>query len=252
MADLRIRAQDQVRISNASAELRVQGDVSVIRDTGGLRFRGTVEVPQGRVPLFNNDFAIVEGTLDFSRRPVEPEIDIVAVTEVPISDPSGNFGRELERITVYLTGTFSEPTVRFESENGLDEQAILRLLAGFDLNDTAQGAATAGLRDVGLRAGLNFLERALATQIVGIDTIDIETQEAGLDQMGGTRIAVGKYLSNSLYLRYAQGLSVTERDIFLEYQISRRTLFTSELKRRLRENGAENEFNLDFKFRVKY
>ena len=41
-------------------------------------------------------------------------------------------------------------------------------------------------------------------------------------------------------------------DLFLEYQISRRTLFTSELKRRLRENGAENQFNVDLKFRVRY
>ena len=251
MADLRIRLQDQVRISNASAELRVAGDVTLLRDTQGLRLRGTVEIPQGRVPLFNNDFIITEGTLDFSRRPLEPEIDIFAETTVPIDDPSGVFGRELEKVTVHLTGSFSEPTVEFTSESGLDRTSILRLLAGFGPTET-DVRPTSGLTDVGLRAGLNFLERALATQIEGIDTIDIETEEAGLDQMGGTRISVGKYLSNSLYLRYTQGLSVTERDIFLEYQMSRRTLFTSELRRRLRENGAVNEFNLDLKFRLKY
>lgn len=250
LADLRIRAQDQVRISNQSAELRVVGDVTLVRDTAGLRIRGDAQIPQGRVPLFNNDFTITEGSLDFSRRPVEPEVDITAVTEVPIYDPSGNFGRELERITVHLTGTFAQPTVRFESESGLDETAILRLLAGF--GSAAETAAPTGLGDVGIRAGLNFLERALATQIRGIDTIDIETEEAGLSDMESTRIAVGKYLSSSLYLRFSQGLSVTERDLFLEYQISRRMLFTSELRRRLQESGAENEFNLDLKFRVKY
>jgi hypothetical protein len=250
LADLRIRAQDQVRISNQSAELRVAGDVSLIRDLEGLRLRGEVQIPQGQVPLFNNDFTITEGTLDFSRRPVEPEVDIRAETEVPISDPTGQFGRELERITVHLTGTFARPQVRFESESGLDETSILRLLAGFGSASTSNGAT--GLGDVGLRAGLNFLERALANRIRGIDTIDIETEEAGLADMQSTRIAVGKYLSQSLYLRFSQGLSVTERDLFVEYQISRRTLFTSELKRRLRETGAENEFNVDLKFRVKY
>jgi len=250
LADLRIRAQDQVRISNQSAELRVAGDVTLVRDTGGLRIRGDVQIPQGRVPLFNNDFTITEGSLDFSRRPVEPEVDITAETEVPIYDPSGSFGRELERITVHLTGTFAEPTVRFESESGLDETAILRLLAGF--GSTGDTVAPAGLGDVGIRAGLNFLERALAQQIQGVDTIDIETEEAGLNEMQSTRIAVGKYLSSSLYLRFSQGLSVTERDLFLEYQMTRRLLFTSELRRRLRESGAENEFNLDLRFRVKY
>lgn len=251
MVDLRIRAQDQVRISNASAELRVQGDVDLIRDTAGLRLRGTVEIPQGRVPLFNNDFTITEGSLDFSRRPLEPEVDIRAETEVPIYDPSGQFGRELERIEVHLTGTFAQPQVSFTSENGLDEITILRLLAGFRPSETGEGD-TVGIGDVGLRAGLNLLERELAQRIRGVDTLDIETEEAGLDQMESTRIAVGKYLSSSLYLRFSQGLSVTERDLFLEYQISRRLLFTSELKRRLRETGAESEFNLDLKFRVKY
>jgi len=250
LADLRIRAQDQVRISNQSAELRVAGDVSLIRDLEGLRLRGEVQIPQGQVPLFNNDFTITEGTLDFSRRPVEPEVDIRAETEVPISDPTGQFGRELERITVHLTGTFARPDVRFESESGLDETSILRLLAGFGSAGGSNGAT--GLGDVGLRAGLNFLERALANRIRGVDTIDIETEEAGLADMQSTRIAVGKYLSPSLYLRFSQGLSVTERDLFVEYQITRRTLFTSELKRRLRESGAENEFNVDLKFRVKY
>jgi autotransporter translocation and assembly factor TamB len=251
MADLRIRAQDQARISNASAELRVLGDVDLVRDTAGLRLRGTVEIPQGRVPLFNNDFTITEGSLDFSRRPLEPEIDIRAETEVPIYDPTGQFGRELERIEVHLTGTFAQPQVTFTSENGLDEITILRLLAGFRPSESGEGESV-GFGDLGLRAGLNLLERALAQRIRGVDTIDIETEEAGIDQMESTRIAVGKYLSNSVYLRFSQGLSVTERDLFLEYQISRRTLFTSELKRRLRETGAENEFNLDLKFRVKY
>ncbi len=250
-ADLAIHAREQVRISNQSAELRVLGDVDLIRDTAGLRFRGTAEIPRGQVPLFNNDFNILSGTLDFSRRPVEPEVDITAETEVPIYDPGEGGGRQLERITIHLTGTFAQPTVTFTSENGLDENSILRLLAGFG-GPSESTTVSSGVSDVGLRAGLNFLERALAQRVRGVDTIDIETEEVGVSQMQSTRIAVGKYLSESLYLRLSQGLSITERDLFLEYQISRRLLFTSELRRRLRENGAENQFNVDMKFRVKY
>jgi autotransporter translocation and assembly factor TamB len=250
-ADVSVHASEQVRISNQSAELRVEGDVDVIRDTAGLRFRGTGEIPRGRVPLFNNDFSIVSGSLDFSRRPLEPEVDITADTEVPIYDPGDAGGRQLERITVHLTGTFAEPKVQFQSENGLDESSILQLLAGFGGPGGSTTVST-GVSDMGLRAGLNFLERALAQRVGGVDTIDIETEESGVSQMQSTRIAVGKYLSENLYLRLAQGLSITERDLFLEYQVSRRFLFTSELRRRLRENGAENQFNVDLKYRVKY
>lgn len=250
-AELAIQARDQVRISNQSAELRVVGDIDLIRDTNGLRFRGIAEIPRGRVPLFNNDFTITEGSLDFSRRPVEPEVDITAVTEVPLYDESGGAGRQLELITIHLTGTFAQPQVAFESESGLDENTILRLLAGFGGPESAT-AVSSGVGDLGLRAGLNFLERALAARVEGVDTIDIETEETGVEAMESTRIAVGKYISNNLYLRLSQGFSITERDLFLEYQISRRLLFTSELRRRLRENGAQNEFNVDLKFRVKY
>ena len=85
-----------------------------------------------------------------------------------------------------------------------------------------------------------------------MDTIDIETQEAGLESLGSTRIAVGKYLANNVYLRFSQGLSITERDFFLEYQISRRLLFNTEVRRRLRENAAQTQFNVNLKFRLEY
>lgn len=251
MADLQLRLRDQVRLSNASAELRVNGDVDFVRDLGGIRLRGEVEIPQGRVPLFANDFTITEGRIDFSRgRGIEPQVDITAETEVPIADPTGGPGRELELVRVHVTGSFAAPNLRFESESGLDENSILRLLAGFAPEEGA--GVGSGLGDVGFKAGLNMLERALAREIQGVDTIDIETEEAGLQEVEGTRIAVGKYLSRNLYLRYSQGLSITERDLFLEYQMTRRLLFTSEVQRRLEETGARTGFTLDLKFRVKY
>ncbi|NNM35186.1 MAG: hypothetical protein HKO53_19075 [Gemmatimonadetes bacterium] len=248
LAEIRITAVEEVRISNSVVELRVQGDVDFVRDQTGLRLRGVVEIPQGQVRVGYLDFDIVRGQLDFSRGSnLEPIVDITAETEVPVRG-GGGIGRELERVTVQMTGTFAEPFFEFQSESGYDEKTIVNLLAGVP----PEGQQGAALGDVSVHIAGNLLEDALAEQLGLIDTVDISTQEAGIEELGSTRIGVGKYLGQNLYLRYRQGLSIRERDLFLEYQVSRRLLFTSELRRRLRENATQTEFNLDLKFRVEY
>ena len=249
MARVRIRMQDQVRISNSFTELRVAGDVDLIRDTGGFRVRGDVEIPSGRVSLVGTDFKITQGNLDFSRRPLEPEIDISAITEVPVHDTGGGSGRTLEEIRVEMTGTFAEPKLSFRSKSGYDDPSILRLLAGFP---PVASESTNAVGTLGMRAGFSVLERALAQEMTGIDTLEIDTTESGVDEVGSTRIAFGKYLTETVYLRYAQGLTAGERDILLEYQMSRRTLISGEIKSRINQVGPEDEFNVDFKWRIRY
>lgn len=250
MARLRIRMQDQVRISNEFTELRVAGDVDFVRDTQGIRLRGEVEIPSGRLSVLGTDFRITEGDLDFSRRPVEPEIDLSAFTEVPVYDTVGGTGRSLEEITARMTGTFAEPELSFTSKSGYDDTSILRLLAGLQPTDTTGSTNAAGT--LGMRAGFSVLERALAQEMTGIDTLEIVTTESAVDDVSSTRIAFGKYLTESVYLRYAQGFTAGERDILLEYQMSRRTLISGEVTSRIREAGSEDEFNVDFKWRIRY
>lgn len=250
MARLRIRMQDAVRISMDFAELRVAGDVDFIRDTQGIRIRGQAEIPSGRVSLIGTEFKITEGDLDFSRSPVEPEIDLVARTEVPVYDTVGATGRTLEEITLQMRGTLAEPEITFTSKSGFDDASILRLLAGLQPTDTTGSSNAMGT--LGMRAGFSVLERALSQEMSGIDTFEIVTNESAANDVTNTRIAFGKYLTESVYLRYAQGFSAGERDILLEYQMSRRTLFSGELKSRISEVGTEDEFNVDFKWRIRY
>jgi len=250
MARLRITMVDQVRISNPITELRVAGDVDFIRDTQGTRIRGAARIPSGRISIVGTDFRITGGDLDFSRRPLEPEVDISAITEVPVYDTVGGTGRTLEEIRVRMTGTFAEPSLAFDSKSGYDDASIMRLIAGFQPTPSADTNAAGTL---GMRAGLSVLERALAEEMTGVDTLEIETTETtGADDIGSTRIAFGKYLTESVYLRYAQGLTAGERDILLEYQMSLRTLVSAEIKSRINETGTEDDFNLDFKWRFRY
>jgi hypothetical protein len=251
MADLEIQLRDQVRISNSVAELSLTGDVDFTRDLTGLRLRGLAEISQGSVTIARLlDFDITEGRLDFSRgTELEPAIEITAQTEVPVLSAAG---RELELVTVRVRGTFSEPELSFESVTGYDEKTIIKLLAGIPVDS---GAEQTQFQELALRMAGNELGRGLAEAIEGIDTVQVETADPGHDPLTGTRIGVGKYLDladKPLYLRYSQGLSISERDIFLEYQLRRRFLVTFEMRRRLRESVAHTRLNADLKFRVEY
>ncbi len=249
MADVRVRAQDRVLVKNDQLELRILGDFDFVRDEAGFHYRGQVEIPQGRVRVLYQDFNITRGRLDFSQGVgLDPAMNITAETEVPLYDRSSVLGRDLELVTVDMTGTMSTPQLTFTSESGYDEQTILRMLLGIG---PAEGSG-AGIGDIGYRVAASSFGRVVADQIDLVDTIDIQTQEAGLEELESTRIAVGKYLTNNLYLRFSQGLSITERDLFFEYQISRRWLFNSEVRRRLRENATQTQFNVDLKFRLEY
>ena len=254
LADVEIRLSDQVRISNSIAELRLSGDVDLTRDLSGLRLRGTTEIASGRVSVARLlDFEITDGRLDFSRgENLEPVIDITAETEVPVYDQAG-VGRELEHVTVHVGGTFAEPQLSFTSRSGYDEKTIINLLAGIPVD---AGAEQAQIQDLALRMAGNELTGALADVIGPVDTIEIDTrQTVGDDAASRARIGVGKYLDvadQPLYLRYSQGLSIAERDVYLEYQLRRRWLLTFEVRRRLRESVAHTEVNADLKFRVEY
>ena len=253
LAELDIRTIGLVTIDNKAMTVRVEGDVRFIRDEAGLTLVGQVDVPQGRVPIFNNDFTITSGRLNFTRGDrLVPQVDITAETNVPVYGDQRELGRSLERVTVQLNGPLSTPTVSFSSESGYDKETIVRLLAGF--STTGSGPGRGAIADVALAGALNQLERGLASDIGLFDTIDIDPGQTSVaDQGRSTRIAVGKYLFPQLYLKYGQGFSVGERDVFLEYQIQRHLLFTTEVKRRLREAAtAETEYNFDLKYRVEY
>jgi autotransporter translocation and assembly factor TamB len=259
MAQLQVQLEKEVRISNRDLDLLVVGDADYIRDARGVRLRGVVEIIQGRMPIFGNDFTLIEGTLDFSRRPLEPEVDIVAETKMPISSEDGSVP-ELERVTVYFTGTFAEPELRFESETNLPEATILRALVGFYDADQGSGE-TAAVEDVGVRAGFNVLERGLTrgyARQLGLDTIDIEADEATIRDLERTRIAVGKYVTipwieRPGYLRYSKGLQQSTWGLFVEYQLWWNFIISGGYETRPDQNlqGVDIRKNLDLKWRLR-
>ncbi len=254
LADLHLLAPPRSgRILNRAMELDLSGDVDLVRDEEGLSLRGSMNIDAGRMPVFNNDFRVVRGQLDFSQAGgLDPGVDIAAETTVRVQDPTLS-SSSLERITVLITGTLYSPVINFTSESGYGREGIERMLLGLSPYAGAPWQST-GLQGASIAAGFNLLEREIATGLNMVDTFDIQQIERTTTE--GTQrsalIGVGKYVGQALYIKYAQGLSEADRDLLVEYQMTDHMLLQSEIRQRVDELQGETTYSLDLKYRFEY
>jgi len=252
LADLHLTAAPRTcRIVNKAMELYLGGDARLVRDLEGLYLRGSMNIDAGRLPVFNNDFRVTRGALDFSREVgVIPRIDMTAETQVRLPSYDGGT-RRLEKIYVDVTGSVSRPVVDFRSESGYARSNIERMLLGLSPYAT-DTQTTAGLQTASVAAGFNMLEREIATELEVVDTFDIEGGRERVDGTTQTLIGVGKYIGRDLYIKYAQALTDPDRDFLVEYQISNHLLLQSEISSRRDEALGNTTYSVDLKYRFEY
>ena len=241
-------------ISNRAMELAMGGDVDLVRSLEGLYLSGSMDINAGRLVVFNNDFRVVTGRLDFTRGSgVVPQVDMTAETTVRLPDQGPFSNRALEKITAVVTGRMDAPSVELRSESGYNRAAVERLLLGLSPSAT-ESPVSAGLKDASIAAGFNLLEREIAAELKWIDTFDVEVASAREQNAITTRrlIGVGKYLGQDLYVKVAHGLSESERDLLIEYQMTDHLLLQSEISRRLDVELGNTTYNLDLKYRFEY
>ena len=255
LADLHLSGDPRsARIVNREMELDLGGDLNLVRDEGGLYLRGALDVSGGQLIVFANKFRVLRGRLDFSRDlGFDPRVDVDAETRYRLrSQYSSN--SVVEHIGVHVGGTLREPVITFTSERGYSREAIQRMLLGLEPYATPEGDSER-LRNTGISAGFNVIEREIARELALFDTFEIdqiqrqrESGTTGLDPL----IGVGKYIGSDLYLKYAQGLRQDDRDVVVEYQINQHLLLQSEVRRRIDENQGQPTYNLDLKYRFEY
>jgi hypothetical protein len=244
-------------IKTPDASIEMQGEVTMYHDRKGTYLRGSLDLVRGWYNLYGNKFRVRSGELEFVKAgSVRPVIDIEAETR----DPEGR--------NIFLTLVWREddvePRVTLTHEDpGYSETDIWKMLGGgyaqspdgevetWDALGTAQGIAA------------NYLERVLNSQMEGI-TIEVEqtgtySNSTEQKESSATMIAVGKYLSEGLYVKYKQGLSIySERHIEVEYRISRLLLLKSELitysERVLqgKSRRSTDEYNVDLQLRWEF
>jgi hypothetical protein len=263
LCNMSIDAQKNVWLKNGDLNMELGGKLIMRRDEQGFYFRGDLGVMRGSYALYNNKFHITDGRIDFSKATtLRPDIRINAYT------PHRRAGQDEHRIFLSLTWEWDkrEPSIVLSYDTaGYSQSDLWKMLggqvvvgdagltpgSGFDAGGAAQNIAS------------NYLERILNTQMQDL-TIDVEsrTRTGGSVGHNGERemsIAVGRYLSEDVYLKYRQGITyTTEREVDIEYRISNMFLLRSEIIRRSsrgipgKSRQAADEINFDIKFRFEY
>jgi hypothetical protein len=252
--DLAIPGNTWIRTPDARVEL--QGNVTLHHDGKGTYLRGELNLVRGWYNVYGNKFTITSGKLQFvfagSFRPV---VDIEAETQ----DPEGR--------KIYLTLQWHQddlqPRLSLRHEDpGYSETDIWKMLGGGVVAAEGEGASW-NARSTAQSLAANYIERVLNSQMEGV-TIELESGRGSSDLTGAgdysdTKIAIGKYLSQGLYVKYKQGLSIsTARQIEVEYRISNLFLIRSEVIRYSEQAiqgnspGTSDEINVDLKLRWEF
>jgi hypothetical protein len=262
LCDLDITAEKNVWVRNPDITMELGGEVVLKRDEHGLYLRGQMQVLKGSYKIYNNKFHLTDGTFDFSKtNSLRPEMYLNAYT------PYRREGDREHRIYLNLSWPSDkqepEASLSFD-EPGYSETDIWKMLGGTYVSPTAsEGGDSWDAAGAAQGIATNYLERMLNAQMTDV-TIDVESRAPGGRSFSSTgeremSIAIGKYLSDDLYLRYRQGISIrSDQEVDIEYRISNMVIIRSEIIRHSdkmflgQRKQATDEINLDIKLRWEY
>ncbi len=244
-------------LKTPDANVEMQGKISVHHNRKGTYLRGELKLLRGWYNIYNNKFRVRSGKLQFVQAEgFRPVIDIEAETR----DPEGR--------NIYLDLKWHqddvEPRLALHHEDpGYSETDIWKMLGGGVIGSSNGNGSSWDAFSTAQNLAANYIERMLNSQMQGV-TIELESM-GGMSSSDGafeekeTMIAVGKYLSQGLYVKYKQGLSITSaRQIEVEYRISSLFLIRSEIIKHSEKalHGksliSTDEINVDVKLRWEF
>jgi hypothetical protein len=253
--DLDVPGNTWLKTPDANVELG--GKVTVHRNRRGVYMRGELNLIRGWYNIYNNKFRVKSGKLQFVHaESFRPVVDIEAETR----DPEGR--------SIFLDLAWHqddvEPRLSLHHEDpGYSETDIWKMLGGGVVGSVNGEGTSWDARSTAQNLAANYIERMLNSQMEGV-TIELESMGGAVTAGGAieekeTMIAIGKYFSEGLYVKYKQGLSIsTARQIDVEYRISDLFLLRSEIIKYSEKvlhgqsRRSTDEINVDIKLRWEF
>lgn len=165
---------------------------------------GEAHVLAGRIDVIGREFKVnrsnaggarSDSSVRFAGPAKQPYVNVTALHE---ND------REKVKVTVSVVGRGTDVALKVTSDPPMNESDIYTLLATGrrDLRRSSGASITAeqAVSVVGSLAA-NQLKNALLKRLP-IDIVDVVSIDTGAEGLSSTRVEVGKYLSDSLYLGY--------------------------------------------------
>ncbi|MGE5523750.1 MAG: translocation/assembly module TamB domain-containing protein [Rhodospirillaceae bacterium] len=221
--DLTLDFGNDLRIVGYGLDAWIEGRVGITTDERGkLLARGTLRTQRGTYEAYGQRLQIERGQLAFGGPLDNPGLDILAMRK-----------NQAVEAGVAVTGTVHAPLVRVVSDPPVAEgEALSWLVLGHGPAD----ASRADLAMLPLAAAALFGqakpgEGSFANKL-GLDTLAVRGGGGGGGGGGGPLanqvLAVGKRISNKLYVIYEQGLGTATNALKVEYNLTRRFLLRAE------------------------
>ncbi|MGE3332448.1 MAG: translocation/assembly module TamB domain-containing protein [Rhodospirillaceae bacterium] len=202
--DIAVTTSDPMRIEGQGLDSLWRGQMNVTGSLAVPDVRGTLTLDRGSFSFLGQSFTLDSGTVTFTGGgTIDPQLNIVAVREA--SDITA---------TVNITGRARAPEVQLSSRPALPRDEILaRLLFRKGTGELGPiesiqlASAASDLAGIS-NGGINGVLR----RTLGIDV------SSGAE---GNSVMVGRQIGRNLYVSVGQSLTEQEREIVVEWRISR-------------------------------
>jgi translocation and assembly module TamB len=218
--DVEVDLGRNLAVSGEGLRTDVAGKVRITAvPEGTLSAKGTIRAVNGTYFAFGQRLTIRRGQLIFDGPIDDPALDIVALRP--------NLQVEAG---VAVSGTVRVPRVQLTSEPPVPDGEKLSWLVlgqGLERSSAADAAALQAAAATLLGSGRTPIGTSVA-RAVGLDDISIRAAAAESGGTGAQVVAVGKRLSDRLYVVFEQGLSVANNALKVEYALTRSVTLRAE------------------------
>ncbi|WP_041522263.1 translocation/assembly module TamB domain-containing protein [Gilvimarinus agarilyticus] len=203
--NLDIALGDKVTLDAAGFKARIGGNMSLNKVPERAMYAvGNIEIIDGRYQSFGQNLTIERGILSFQGPLDDPGLNVTAT-------------REVEETTVGLMigGTLQQPVTEiFSRPQVSDSNAMSMLFTGKPLDGASSGEGAIlvnAIAKLGIKRG-QFLADDIAGRF-GLDELTIKSD----DDVKDSRLWLGKYITEDLYVHYAIGLFDSLSSVGLTY-----------------------------------
>ena len=206
--DLDIVLGDEVTFDAAGFKARLGGDLSIDKSPSRAIYAvGSINIIDGRFQAYGQDLTIERGTLSFQGPLDDPGLNVTATREV-----------DDVQVGLIIGGTLQKPVTEIYSRpQQTESNAMSMLFTGKPLDGASSGEASMlvnAIAKLGIKRG-QFLADDIAGRF-GLDELTIKSE----DDVKDSRLWLGKYLTEDLYVHYAIGLFDSISTVGVTYFIS--------------------------------
>jgi hypothetical protein len=215
---------------------------------------GSLKILDGTYRLLNNNFSILEGTLDLrdSGAGLDARVDVTGETYVVVADADAQGKPNTVRVDVHVSGKPEELQIDLTSDPSYTPEQIAELLTYRRLTGTGRlGTETEGVL---VNEAVARLEASLAEQIPPSTTVNIESSGAPGEAWRPRRVRLQQMITPELTGDYTQEFyQGTDWEFYLQYRLSRIfSLRTGMAHVRDETHGYSEEYSADLKWWFEY